>query len=135
MYSKNIIDLLACYLFFFSFSKLLERIACEKLMKFLITKDILYKHQYGLSPKHSTIHRIIHLLNHCTTYMPEPDPEYPLTVLWDLSKAFDVINHEIVLKKMNNYRIRGIAHDWYEMYLSDRQQFVEVGGKVPITIG
>ena len=71
--------------------------------------------------------------------MSKPDPEFTLAVLCDLSKAFDVINHEILLNKMNNYGIRGIAHDWFGSYLSDRQQFVEIDGnlseRVPIKIG
>lgn len=121
------------------FSKLLERIVYDKLMKFLITKNILYKHQYGFRPKHSTTHPIIHLLNHCATSVSKPDPEFTLAVLCDLSKAFDVINHDILLRKLNNYGIRGIAYDWFKSYLSDRQQFVEIDGKisqrVPIQIG
>jgi len=121
------------------FSKLLERIVYDKLMQFLIAKNILYKHQYGFRPKHSTTHPIIHLLNHCATSMSKSDPESTLAVLCDLSKAFDVINHDILLKKMHNYGIRGIAHEWFESYLSDRQQFVEMDGntseKVPIRIG
>ena len=71
--------------------------------------------------------------------MSKPDPEFTLAVLCDLSKAFDVINHEILLQKMNNYGIRGIAHDWFVSYLSDRQQFVEIDGemskRVPIKNG
>ena len=45
-----------------SFSKLFERIMYNKIMKFLTSNDILYKHQYGFRPKHCTIHPIIHLL-------------------------------------------------------------------------
>jgi retron-type reverse transcriptase len=122
-----------------AFSKLLERIVYEKLMKFLSAKNTLYRHQYGFRPKHSTTHPIIHLLNYCATSMAKPDPEFTLAVLCDLSKAFDVINHEILLTKMNNYGIRGIAQNWFRSYLSDRQQFVEIDGKiserVPINIG
>jgi len=47
-----------------------------------------------------------------------------------------VINHDILLKKLSNYGIHGIGHDWFEHYLSDRQQFVEVSGTVSdFTIG
>ena len=106
-------------------SKLLERFAYEKLTKSLISKDIPYKHQHGFCLKYSTIHHIIHLLNYCPTSMSKPDPEFALAVLCDLSKAFDVINHDIVLTKMNNYGICGIAK---------KTQFVEVGGKVSDTV-
>ena len=53
--------------------------------------------------KHYTIHPIIHLINHCA--------EYTLGV-FDLSTAFDVINHKIFLHKLQTYRIRGLANDW-----------------------
>ena len=48
-----------------AFSKVLERAMYNQLMTFLKTNNILYKHQYGFHPNHSTIHPIIHLLNHC----------------------------------------------------------------------
>ena len=54
--------------------------------------------------------------------MFKPDPEYNLAVFGDLPKVFDVINHNKLLKKMNNCGIRDIAHDWFENYRSDRQQ-------------
>ncbi len=122
-----------------AFSKLLERIVYDKLMTFLSSKNILYMHQYGFRPGHSIIHPIIHLLNKCATSSSKADPEFTLAVLCDLSKAFDVINHDILLRKMNTYGIRGIANDWFRSYLSARQQFVEIDGiksqMAPISIG
>ena len=108
-------------------------------MNFLTSNSILYNHQYGFRPKHSTTHPIIHLLNHCASSSSKSDPELTLAVLCDLSKAFDVIDHKILLKKMEKYGIRGIANDWFRNYLPDRTQFVEINGiqsqKVPIQIG
>ncbi len=122
-----------------AFSKILEKIVYYKLMNFLTAKKILYKHQYGFRPKHSTIHPIIHLLNHCATSSSKPNSELTLAVLCDLSKAFDVINHNILFRKLNNYGIRGIANKWFRSYLSDRQQFVTFEGNIshmlPVEIG
>ena len=67
----------------------------DKLMTFLTNKAVLYRHQYGFRPKHTTIHPIIHLLIHCASSISKTDPEFTLAVLYDLSKAFDVIDHDI----------------------------------------
>ena len=107
-----------------AFSKLLE-IMYDKLMSFLVSKNILYKRQYGFRSKHSTIHPILHFLNHCAEANNKPHSEYTLAVLCDLSKAFDVIDHKILLHKLENYGIRGIPNKWLENYLTNRQQFVQ----------
>ena len=95
-------------------------------MNFLNTNNILYEHQYGFRAKHSTIHSIIHFINHCAEADNKQNPEYTLAVLCDLSKAFDVINHKIFLHKLKWYGIRGLANDWFSSYLSNRTQFVEI---------
>ena len=113
-----------------SFSKLLEKIMYDKVMTYMNSQNILYKHQYGFRPQHSTIHPIIHLLNHCAEHTNKNIPEFTLAVLCDLSKAFDVINHDILLTKLNNYGIRGIANKWFASYLCERSKFVDIDGNI-----
>ena len=121
------------------FSKLLEKIVYNKLISFLNLNNVLYRHQYGFRKKHSTIHSIIHLLNHCSTSASKPVPEFTLAVLCDLSKAFDVINHGILQRKPRTYGIRGLAYEWFKSYISDRLQYVEIENNkshaLPIGIG
>ena len=51
-----------------------------------------------------------------------------ITIFIDLKKAFDTVDHEILLKKMNNYGVRDSANLWFKNYLSDREQFVSING-------
>jgi len=84
----------------------------KKLSSFL--EPILFKHQYGFRPNHSTIHPIIQLLNYCAESNNKPRLEITLAIFCDLSKVFDVISHEILVSKLNTYGIRGNANNWFK---------------------
>lgn len=112
-----------------AFSKIFERVMYNKLMSFLNTKNLLYKHQYGFRSKHSTIHPILHLINNCAERNNKNPSEFTLSIFCDLSKAFDVISHDILFRKLNHLGIRGIANDWLVNYLSHRFQYVDIEGE------
>ena len=109
-----------------AFSKILEKIMYNRLMSFLNRNNILYEHQYGFRSKHSTTHAIIHLLNKCALANHHNPKQYTMSILCDLSKAFDVISHPILLYKLNYYGIRGTVLQWFDNYLSGRSQFVSI---------
>lgn len=109
-----------------AFSKIYEKVMFNKILSYLNSKDILYKHQYGFRPKYSTIYPIIKLLNDCAIAGNSNPNEYVLAVLCDLSKAFDVIDHKLLFKKLEYCGIRGLPKMWIENYLSNRTQYVDI---------
>ena len=106
----------------------------KRLINFLNKHDILNEHQYGFRKGRSTDMALIELTDKISRAIE--NNEYTLGIFLDLSKAFDTVNHEILLKKLNFYGIRGTALDWFERYLTNRKQTVKSNDvkSVPQTI-
>ena len=55
------------------------------------------------------------------------DGKYSAAVFVDLKKAFDTVDHNILLKKLDYYGVRGIANEWFASHLKNKKQFVSIG--------
>ena len=77
-----------------------------------------------LEKNHSTALALIDVVDCMYQYLD--NNETVIGLYLDLQKAFDTVNHKILLQKPNNYGIRGIVLDWFNSYLSGRKQFTTV---------
>ena len=94
----------------------------KRLSCFLSKYNIIYNLQFGFRENHSTVHALIYLTEKVRKALD--DNCYSCGVFVDLQKAFDTVDHEILLYKLN----RGVENDWFKSYLSDRKQFVSING-------
>ena len=105
---------------------LIEKIAALKLQEYLKVHDILYKFQFGFQSGKSAVHPLLHLVNYVAQAFNRD--EYVVAIFLDLKKAFDLVDHSILLLKLEFIGIKGNMLKWFESYLKNRQQYVMVNG-------
>ena len=93
-----------------------------RLFSFIKKYDLLYKYQFGFRQGFGTDTALVFLIDNILKALDEG--EMVLGVYIHLSKAFDTVNHTILLDKLYKYGIRGMAHVWITNYLYDRKQYV-----------
>ena len=99
----------------------------SKILKFFSKKNnILYKYQFGFRENHSTAHALIDLMEYNNTCLDQG--KYVFGIYIDLKKAFDTVQHDILLSKLQHYGIRVKALNWFKSYLIERKQFTKVNG-------
>ena len=105
-------------------SKVLEKIVHKRVTKFLDKHNVLYSSQYGFRNHRSCEQAVQELL--ANILQAREDNSRIASVFMDLSKAFDTLNHNLLLRKMERYGIRGIALNWFTSYLKDRTLMAKV---------
>ena len=103
---------------------IIEKIAYKSLYSFLEEKEILYKQQFGFRNNHSTTHALLSITEE--TREACDNGSYACGVFLDLEKAFDTVNHKILLDKLHYYGIRGKTNDWFKSFLNERLQFTTI---------
>ena len=111
-----------------SFAKLLEKIVSKQLLGFSTSHNILYKHQHGFRAKHNTSQPVLHFADKMLNALNQNTTAKTLSIFIDLKKAFDTVDHKILLKKMEHYGVRGTSNVWFNNYLTDREQLVCIDG-------
>ena len=104
-------------------SKILEKVVYNRVYNFLDQTGQISNKQYGFRAKHSCKHAVGQLIG--TVLKNLENKKITVSVLLDLSKAFDTIKHKIMLKKLDLYGIRGIPLQWFQSYLSERKMRVK----------
>ena len=87
--------------------------------------DIFNQSQYGFREQRSTEHAILDIVSKIQANIDKG--MFSCGIFIDLQKAFDTVDHSILLLKLNHYGIRGVINDWFSSYLSDRVQTTQIG--------
>ena len=94
------------------FSILFEKIGATYVIEFLEDDSVFYNHQFGFRKSHSTSHAIITQVERISKALDMG--KYVVGVFLDLKKAFDTVDHTILLRKLEQYGIRGKTLRWFE---------------------
>jgi len=105
-------------------SKVFEKLAHKQLYNYLEQHNILFSNQFGFRRQRSTTQAIVSHLQYLYSHLDSN--KYCISIFLDFRKAFDTVDHSILLSKMNEYGIRGLAHCWFRSYLNNRKQYTVI---------
>ena len=105
-------------------SKIYEKIMYNYLIDFINDHNILYKYQFGFRKQYSTNHAIISLVEKINSALYNGN--FMIGVYLDLKKAFDTVDHKILIRKLHAYGIIGNILNWFKSYLHNRKQYVYI---------
>ena len=109
------------------FDKIIEKLMHKRLYNFLNSNNILFKNQFGFRKNNSTTYALMEITEKIKETIE--NKKYGCGIFIDLRKAFDTVNHEILLKKLEHYGVRCTALLWFKSYLSNRKQYVFHNGE------
>ena len=98
----------------------------NKMYKFFSDDNLIFSLQFGFGQKYSTVHALISLAENIRKNLDEG--KIGCGIFINLQKAFDTIEHDIHLSKLEHYGTHGLANEWFKSYLSNREQYVSING-------
>ena len=107
-------------------NQIFEKIVFDRVYKFVEKNEAIYKHQYGFRKKYSTNYALISITEQIRKALDSN--KYAIGVFVDFQKAFDTVDHNILLQKLERYGITGSINKWFRSYLQDRKQLVSILG-------
>ena len=110
------------------FSKVLEKLYEKRLRAFIDKNNLLFSGQYGFRTNRSTSLALNELIDTIVTALGEN--KFCIGVFIDLKKAFDTVDHTLLIQKFKYYGVRGICSKFLDSYLSNRKQYVNYGSHV-----
>ena len=108
------------------FAKIFEKLIHKSVSDFFNKNNLFCSNQFGFRNKHSTFHALTSAVENL--YESIENKNFTLGIFIDFSRAFDTVNHSIMLEKLHHYGIRGNVIELLTSYLSDRYQYVSYGG-------
>ncbi len=107
-----------------SLSKIYEKVVLNRLWDFLLVNKIIFEDQHGFVKSRSTTSAIFSLTNDIVAQLDSKN--HSSGVFFDLSKAFDMVDHDLLLIKLDTMGVRGVALSWFSSFLKGRKQVVEM---------
>ena len=105
-------------------NKIFETLLHSRLVEFFEKQSVIFKNQFGFRKGHSTSHAITALTEIVRSSLDKT--EFSAAVFLDFQKAFDTVDHNILLQKLSHYGVRGVALKVFESYLKNRSQCVVI---------
>ena len=109
------------------FDKIIEKIMHKRLYHFLEQNNILFENQFGFRKNNSTSYALMEITQKIKESVEKG--KFGCGIFIDVRKAFDTVNHSILLKKLEHYGVRGILLQWFRSYLTERKQYVFYNGE------
>ena len=108
--------------------KTIEFFVNSQLSQYLDDRGLISDHQYGFRKDHSTTYLMLDLFDQI--YTAKSKQHHPAIIFLDIKKAFDTVNHNILITKLEHYGIKGTALKWFKSFLSGRKQRTRVGCRI-----